>query len=367
MDFSKTLWVFQCLYLIQVASLETKTTRHIQAGSNVRLNCIAGENCTWLKEGGTNTTIFSNGERISPDPEYGRFYLHNDATNCSLGINSASIDDSGTYICKSDQLTLTHAIKVEEPPQLIIYVNDQKFINKNVWHVYVKLGDELKVTCVANVSDANIVTCLEFPLSHSSHADHVMCESNGTRLSTTETLQVNHKDGAIICTGWENDRLVNTHKLALHVQYIPECQIHLIKDVIDCVCEANPPTQYYLVKVNGEGKSNTTSYQLTVTSSTVNISCTAVNSIGVNSPQEILYKPPEFDDPYATVFWIITCIIVISVTIVILTQAVVICRKESERNTDKELRRNTEFNRKPYSSRDDSQTVLLTDSSEDRL
>lgn len=84
--------------------------------------------------------------------------------------------------------------------------------------MYVQLGDELKVTCVANVSDTKITTCLEFPPSHSTHEDHVMCENNGTRLSTTETLQVNHKDGAIVCTGWEKGRLLNTHKLALHVQ-----------------------------------------------------------------------------------------------------------------------------------------------------
>lgn len=99
---------------LPVASLETVTTRHIQAGSNVRLNCKAvGGNCTWIKEGNTNTTVYRNGEKIGSDPIYEGFYLQKDATNCSLGIDGASIEHSGTYICKSDQMTATHAIKVE--------------------------------------------------------------------------------------------------------------------------------------------------------------------------------------------------------------------------------------------------------------
>ncbi|PIK50766.1 hypothetical protein BSL78_12352 [Apostichopus japonicus] len=269
------------------------------AGSDVTLPCqTQNGNCSWERRvSNVSVVIIHNSEKVSNHSTDNNVNLRLEDTGCPLTITGVTSQNKGLYVCTTNGTTTSIQLKVDEPLPLYVYVNDDLV---TFWHYYVTLGDTINVTCRSDVVNENSITCMDFPLSHSHHEDHVQCEGDVGKNAVSNMYHVTHKDGAIVCTAWEDDMMLNVHKIALHVRYVT--------------------------------------------------------------------------DPYATAFRIISCVIVTTVVIVILSQAFVTCWHEYKREniateSDTEVQRNTEINRKLYSDDDgdENQLLSLTENAEDKL
>ncbi|XP_071842051.1 uncharacterized protein [Apostichopus japonicus] len=363
-----------CVLLVQFA-LKTQAIDDDQlvvslAGSDVTLPCqTQNGNCSWeRKVSNVNVVIIHNSEKVSNHSTDNNVNLRLEDTGCPLTITGVTSQNEGLYVCTTNGTTTSIQLKVDEPLPLYVYVNDDLVTS---WHYYVTLGDTINVTCRSDVVNENSITCMDFPLSHSHHEDHLQCEGDVGKNAVNNMYHVTHKDGAIVCTAWEDDMMLNVHKVALHVRYTPQCYLQITKGGVNCACDANPPLLYYVININGIAVANDTATTLEP-SFHGNLSCTGVNEDGEYTSTEVLYQSPYVTDPYATAFRILSCVIVTTVVIVILSQAFVTCWHEYKREnieSDTEVQRNTEINRKLYSDDDgdENQLLSLTENAEDKL